>query len=144
MDEFVALLWHLCRRSHVVEPDMTEEVRVRVRQAYDAVGNWGVDVRRIRELFHGVRGSELVFVVLAAIHKLKLGPMLVCYEGGDAMWSMFARLGNYVWTVADAYRENPYHNVLHAADVTQTCLSFVARECGGLAAVMSPEQQVCE
>ena len=140
--EFVMLLWHLCRRKHVLETNMDEQVHARLREAYMSIGTWGVDVLGLRRLLSGVRGAELVFVVLAGIHKLKLGPMLVCFEGGDAMWNMFGRLGNYVWSIADSYRDNPYHNVAHAADVTQTCLAFLAPETGGLAHVLSPEQQV--
>jgi hypothetical protein len=107
MDEFVALVWHLCQGSPVAGPDMTDNVRARILAAYSSIGSWGIDVRSIRRLFGDVPGSELVFVVLAAVHKLKLGPFLVCFQGTDAMWSMFALLSNYVWSVADAYPNNP-------------------------------------
>ena len=143
IDHFLALLWHLCQRKHTVAfSDLTDARRAAILHQYTHLSTWGVDVLQIRRVFSNIPGSELVFVVLCAIHKLKLANYIVCFAGRDKVWDMYAKLANYVWAVADSYQDNPYHNVAHAADVTVTCFSFLADDCGGLAAVLGPELQL--
>lgn len=139
--KFLGLVWYLCRQATTDEPTSVSEQEYQLLlHFFEKCTTWGFDVLSIREFFK-INGSELVFVVLVAFYKLDLATFISCSNSEADAWNLYGKLANFVWVIAGKYLDNPYHNVAHAADVTQTCLSLLVSS--RLSEVLTPAQQVC-
>lgn len=92
-----------------------------VQQALEQLDRWAFDIFVLHALVKG-RTLEVVSLALlqrlGLIEELQLPPAKVC---------------SFLRAVTRAYRSNPYHSALHAADVVQTLGSIILQVSVGAA-----------